>query len=157
MDGSCFPLSLTLTWCRLLFSVAHMVPGKILVWSLTCLAEGCWPSVDHLGQNFSATHHPARFSKAWRALCLSGHRGVWSELRGGWKCWPEGLATICDFGGHSLVETVGATSLDFEPKPQSRRRQSPPIKSIWDFVMGLLSLVSSWANPFALTLNVDRP
>ncbi len=59
---------------RLLFSVvtyAHVVPGKtietlytILVWSLNSMSEGCWPSVDHLGQHFSATHHPRRFSKA---------------------------------------------------------------------------------------------
>ncbi len=84
---------------RLLFSVvtyAHVVPGKtietlynILVWSLNSMAEGCWPSVDHLGQHFSATHHPRRFSKAGLPLCLSGHRGVWSELRGDWKWQVE--------------------------------------------------------------------
>ena len=86
---------------RLLFSVvtyAHVVPGKtietlykILVWSLNSMAEGCWPSVDHLGQHFSATHHPRRFSKAGLPLCLSGHRGVWSELRGDWKWQVEAL------------------------------------------------------------------
>jgi len=126
MAGSCLPLSLTLTWCRLLFSVAHMVPGKILVWSFTCLAEGCWPSVHHLGQHFSSTHNPARFSKARRPLCLSGHRNESSEFLGDCKCKLEGLATICDFGGHSLVETVGATSWAFGLKPQC----SSPARSI---------------------------
>jgi hypothetical protein len=151
---------------RLLFSVvsyAHMVPalvfrcshgaGEDLCVKFDLLGKGMLAIGGSLGPAFLC-HTPPRpvFQSLETAMFVRALERVVGVSQG--LMW---LATTCDVGGHSLVEPVGATSLDFEVKPQSRRRQGPSIESIRDFVMGLLSLVSSWANPLALTLNVDRP
>ena len=73
------------------------------------MAEGCWPSVDHLGQHFSATHHPLRFAKAGLPLCClgievcgrsfgatgSGRSRLWTTANG----IPKASSAIC--AGHT--------------------------------------------------------
>ena len=65
---------------------------EVLAWSLTWLAMGVHPDVDHRGVPFSTTHHPSRFKNALKPLVNGGYVGVFSELRGDWKWQVEALS-----------------------------------------------------------------
>ena len=98
--GSVAVQSLTLDQ-RILFcaiTYKNLVPGKsiqmlykIMRWSFAQLALGTWPSCDHEGRPFSASHHPRRYAMADQPLA-GEYIGVFSELRGDWKWQVEALA-----------------------------------------------------------------
>ncbi len=56
----------------------------VLTWSVNTLSTGEYPSEDHNGKAFSASHHPSRFKLAGRPLA-GGMVGAWSEQRGDWS------------------------------------------------------------------------
>ena len=63
---------------------------KVWTWSLTWLAMGLFPDVDHNGMPFTDSYHPKRF--VYRLRPLAGRfRGVFSDMRGDWKWQVEAL------------------------------------------------------------------
>jgi hypothetical protein len=70
---------------------------EVLTWSINALADGKYPSEDHTGKAFSASHHPGRFKQAGHPLA-GGKVGAWSEQRGDWSYLKQAFGLIHFYG-----------------------------------------------------------
>ena len=77
--------------CKTLVEGTLRVIYAVWQWSLTWLALGVHPDVDHTGRPFSLTFHPLRFLRKGARLA-GDYVGAFSELRGDWKWQYEALS-----------------------------------------------------------------
>ena len=97
----------------------------VLAWSMTALADGVHPRVDHNGRPFASDHWPAMARVAGQSLSPDSLRAAWLELRGDWQFLRAALHLQQHYGAINVCHLCQVTSRGLGHYGEHLSRASP--------------------------------